>query len=148
MDFASPRAARLACVIALLLIGVVGAGYAARPEAAGAAPGTGGGTVAGTWAGVLTGSSGGVRAERIVIVVNASESAGTWKLSTKCYGRLTLDSVSGGYHHYRRRLSAGVICAGGDVDCLMRVGANLYDTVTPHPGGAALSGTLRPVRQL
>jgi hypothetical protein len=24
----------------------------------------------------------------------------------------------------------------------MRVGANLYDTVTPHPGGAAVSGTL------
>jgi hypothetical protein len=83
----------------------------------------------------------------MVIVVNAGESAGTWKLSTRCHGSLTLDSVSGGYHHYRRRLSSGATCAGGDVDCLMRVGANLYDSVTPHPGGAASSGTLRRVRQ-
>ena len=148
MDFVFPRAARSASAIALLLIGVVAAAYAARPEPAGAALGRGGSSVAGTWAGVLTGPAGGARAERIVIVVNADQSAGTWKLSTKCHGGLTLDSVSGGYHHYRRRLSAGATCAGGDVDCLMRVGANLYDSVTPHPGGAALSGTLRPVRQL
>jgi hypothetical protein len=147
MDFASARAAGLAFAIAFLLIGVtVAAGYSASPGAAGAAPGNYGGTLAGTWAGVLTGSSGGGRDERIVIVVNAAESAGTWKLSTMCHGRLTLDGVSGGYRHYRRRLSAGATCAGGDVDCLMRVGANLYDSVTPHPGGAALSGTLRRVR--
>jgi hypothetical protein len=87
-----------------------------------------------------------VRDERIAIVVNADESAGTWKLTTTCHGRLTLDGVSGGYHHYRRRLSPGATCAGGDVDCLMRVGAKLYDSVTPRPGGAALSGTLRRVR--
>jgi hypothetical protein len=146
MDFAPARASRLIFAIAFLLIGVtVAAGYAARPEAASATPGNGG-ALAGTWAGVLRGSSGSVHDERIVIVVNANESAGTWKLSTTCQGHLTLDSVSGGYHHYRRRLSPGATCAGGDVDCLMRVGANLYDSVTPHPGGAALSGTLRRVR--
>jgi len=137
---------RLATAIALLLIGLmVAAGYAARTEAAGAAPVTGSGTVAGTWAGVLTSASGTAPRERIVIVVNAAQDAGTWKLGTTCHGRLTLDSVSGGYHHYRRRLAAGATCAGGDVDCLMRVGANLYDSVTPHPGGAAASGTLRRV---
>jgi hypothetical protein len=146
MDFASSRAAHLASVLAFLVIGVtVAAGYAAIPEAAGAARGTTGETVAGTWAGVLTGSSGTVH-ERIVIVVNPDQSAGTWKLGATCHGRLTLDSVSGGYHHYRRRLSVGATCAGGDVDCLMRVGATVYDSVTPHPGGAALSGTLRRVR--
>jgi len=80
-----------------------------------------------------------------VIVVNAAESAGTWKLSATCHGRLTLDSVSGGYHHYRRRVSAGATCAGGDIDCLMRLGANVYDSVTPRPGGATVSGTLRRV---
>jgi hypothetical protein len=147
MDFTSPRAARLAFAIAFLLIGVtVAAGYAASPEAAGAAPGNYGGALAGTWAGVLTGSSGTVRDKRIAIVLNADERAGTWKLSATCHGRLTLDSVSGGYHHYRRRLSSGATCAGGDVDCLMRLGDNLYDAVTPRPGGAALSGTLRRVR--
>lgn len=147
MDFASTRAARLASALAFLVIAVtVAAGYAASPEAAGAAPRTYSGTLVGTWTGVLTGSSGNVRDEHIVIVVNTDESAGTWKLGTTCHGRLTLDSVSDGYHHYRRRLSPGATCAGGDVDCLMRVGANLYDSVTPHPGGAALSGTLRRVR--
>jgi hypothetical protein len=147
MGFASARASRLAFAIALLLIGVtVGAGFAASPEAAGAAPGDHNGALAGTWVGVLAGSSGSVRNERIVIVVTADESAGTWKLSTTCHGRLSLDSVSGGYHHYRRRLSPGATCAGGDVDCLTRLGASLYDSVTPHPGGAALSGTLRRVR--
>jgi hypothetical protein len=147
MGFASGRSAGHAFAIAFLLIGLtVAAGYAAGPEAAGATSGDNGGALAGTWAGVLTGPSGGVRDERIVIVVNADESAGAWKLSTTCHGRLTLDSVSGGYHHYRRRLSPAAACAGGDVDCLMRIGANLYDSVTPHPGGAALSGTLRRVR--
>jgi hypothetical protein len=147
MGYASGRSARLAFAIAFLLIAVtVAVGHAATPKAAGAAPGDHGGALAGTWAGVLTGSSGTVRDERIVFVVNADESAGAWKLSTTCHGRLTLDSVSGGYHHYRRRLSSGATCAGGDVDCLMRLGDNLYDAVTPRPGGAALSGTLRRVR--
>jgi len=144
MDRAPARAARLASAIAVLLIGATAAtGYVTKAEAAAAVDN--GGTVAGTWAGVLTGSSGRVREERIVIVVNAAESAGTWRLSTTCHGRLTLDSVSGGYRHYRRRLSAGATCAGGDVDCLMRIGANVYDSVTPHPGGASFSGTLRRV---
>jgi hypothetical protein len=142
MVFASSRPARLLFVTASLLIGlVVATSFALGPETARAASGNHG-SLAGTWTGLLTGSSRSTR-EHIVIVVNAAESAGTWKLSTTCHGRLTLDSVSGGYHHYRRRLAAGATCAGGDVDCLMRVGANLYDTVTPHPGGAAVSGTLR-----
>jgi hypothetical protein len=148
MGFALPRSARLVFAIPFLLIGVtVAAGYAASPETAGAAQGNPSGALAGTWAGVLTSSSGSMRDERMVIVVNADQSAGTWKLSTTCHGRLTLDSVSDGYHHYRRRLSPGATCVGGDIDCLMRSGANLYDSVTPHPGGAAFSGTLRRVRQ-
>jgi hypothetical protein len=145
MDFAQARAARRVFVIAFLLIGVTAAaGYAAGPEAT--APAHNGGTLAGAWAGVLTGSSGSVPKERITIVVNAAEGAGTWSLSTTCHGRLTLDSVSGGYHHYRRRLSAGATCAGGDVDCLMRVGSSVYDSVTPPPGRAAVGGTLRRVQ--
>ena len=144
MTVASSRASRLGFAIASLLIGAtVAASFTLRPQTAAASPANHGGPLGGTWVGVLAGSSSSVRRERIVIFVNATESAGTWKLSATCHGRLTLDSVSGGYHHYRRGLSPGVTCAGGDIDCLMRVGADLYDTVTPHPGGAAVSGTLR-----
>jgi hypothetical protein len=100
--------------------------------------------LAGTWSGELTGS--GAQGNRIMIVVNASETGGSWKLSTTCRGPLTLDSISGGYRHYRRRLVSGSTCAGGDIDCLKKVGANLYDAVTSHLGGAYdLSGTLRRV---
>jgi len=81
-----------------------------------------------------------------VIVVNASETGGSWKLSATCQGPLTLDSISSGYHHYLRKLTPGATCAGGDVDCLKQAGANLYDAVTSHRGGAYdLSGTLRRV---
>ncbi len=79
---------------------------------------------------------------RKLIVVNAHESAGRWKVSPTCHGSLTLDSVSGGYHHYRRRVASGASCLGGDIDCLMRTGVNMSDWVTPRPGGYALNGTL------
>jgi hypothetical protein len=144
MDLVSSRAGRLRFAVALLLIGVsIATSLVLRPQTAAAAPVNHGGALAGSWVGVLKGPSSSLRNEHIVIFVNATQSAGTWKLSATCHGRLTLDSVSGGYHHYRRRLSPGASCAGGDIDCLMRVGANLYDTVTPHTGGVAVSGTLR-----
>jgi hypothetical protein len=151
MDCTWVKAARLALVIMAVLVGVCGAaaGYAAgSTTAASAAAGAKGGPLTGAWSGALTGQSrGGVQADRIVIVVNARESSGSWKLSATCYGRLTLDGISGGYHHYRRKVSPRATCAGGDVDCLKRVGANLYDAVTSHLGGANdLSGTLRRVR--
>jgi hypothetical protein len=105
------------------------------------------GPLAGTWTGVLSGSVGGkIRRERIRIVVNAHQSAGRWKVSPVCHGSLTLDSVSGGSHHYRRRVASDASCIGGDIDCLWRTGANLYDSVTPRPGGYARSGTLHRVR--
>ena len=79
-----------------------------------------------------------------MIVVNARETGGSWRLSATCHGPLTLSSISGGYHHYLRKLAPGATCAGGDVDCLKRAGANLYDAVTSHLGGAHdSSGTLR-----
>jgi len=99
----------------------------------------------GTWSGVISGPpSSGNRGGRIVIVVNARETGGSWRLSATCHGPLTLDSISGGYHHYLRKLAPGATCAGGDVDCLKRAGANLYDAVTSHLGSAYdLSVTLR-----
>lgn len=101
----------------------------------------------GTWTGVLSGHpSSGNRGGRIVIVVNARETGGSWRLSATCHGPLTLDSISNGYHHYLRKLAPGATCAGGDIDCLKPAGANLYDAVTSRLGSAHdLSGTLRRV---
>jgi hypothetical protein len=103
------------------------------------------GPLTGTWSGYISGKPGsGVERHHIVIVVNAKETAGSWKLSAACHGPLTLDSISNGYHHYLRRRGRGVKCAVGDIDCLKRVGANVYDAVTSHRGGEYDStGTLR-----
>jgi len=114
--------------------------------AAGALAGTHSEPLTGTWSGVISGqsSNGNRGGGRIVIVVNAGETGGSWRLSATCHGPLTLQSISNGYHHYVRKLAPGATCAGGDVDCLKRAGANLYDAVTSHLGSAHdLSGTLR-----
>lgn len=102
----------------------------------------------GTWSGYIAGQSdSGMRRERIVIVVNVRETAGSWKLSATCQGPLTLQSISNGYHHFLQKLAPGSTCAGGDVDCLKRVGSEVYDAVTSHLGGVYDSGgTLRRVR--
>jgi hypothetical protein len=107
-----------------------------------------GGPLTGTWSGYIAGNAGsGVKRQHIVIAVNAKETAGSWKLSAACHGPLTLDSISNGYHHYLRRRGRGVKCAVGDIDCLKRAGANVYDAVTSHRGGEYDStGTLRRVR--
>jgi hypothetical protein len=109
---------------------------------------THGGPLTGTWSGDITGQPGShVKRQHIVIVVNAKETGGSWKISDSCHGPLTLDSISNGYHHYLRKLAHGSNCAGGDIDCLKRVGANVYDAVTSHLGGEYdSSGTLRRVR--
>jgi hypothetical protein len=105
------------------------------------------GPLTGTWSGYIAGAPGsGVRRQHIRIVVNTRETGGSWEISATCHGRLTLDSISNGYHHYLRKLARGVTCAGGDVDCLKREGANVYDAVTSHKGGEYdRSGTLRRV---
>jgi hypothetical protein len=103
------------------------------------------GPLSGTWSGSIAG--GGVPRQHIVITVNAKQNGGRWKLSNTCQGPLTLDSISGGYHHYLRKLARGSTCAGGDIDCLKRVGGNVYDSVTSHKGGEYdQGGTLRRVR--
>ena len=151
MNLARTKASRLpAVVLASVLVGAVvaTAGYAAPSGVATTAVASNHGEpLTGTWAGEITGQpSSGVRGDRIVIVVNASETGGSWKLSGTCQGALTLQSISGGYHHYLRKVVPGATCAGGDVDCLEQMGANLYDAVTSHMGSADdLSGTLRRV---
>jgi hypothetical protein len=105
------------------------------------------GPLTGTWRGYIAGTAGkGVKRRHIRIVVNAKETGGSWKISATCHGPLTLESISNGYHHYLRKVARAATCAGGDVDCLKRVGANVYDTVTSHRGGEYdSSGTLHRV---
>jgi len=148
MKRATARATPLVLVIAALLVGATAtAGSAATPGIARAMRLSQRGLLTGTWTGTLTGSArGSIHQERILIVVNTHESAGSWKVSPTCHGSLTLDSISGGYHHYRRRVASGGSCLGGDIDCLMRTGAKMYDSVTPRPGGYALTGSLHRVR--
>jgi hypothetical protein len=107
-----------------------------------------GGPLTGTWSGYIAGTPGsGVKREHIRIVVNARQTGGSWEISATCHGPLTLDSISNGYHHYLRKLARGATCSGGDIDCLKRAGADVYDAVTSHRGGAYdSSGTLRRVR--
>ncbi len=107
-----------------------------------------GGPLTGTWSGYITGKSASwPKRQHMRIVVNAKETGGSWKISATCHGPLTLDSISNGYHHFLRKLARGASCAGGgDVDCLKRVGANVYDAVTSHEGGEYdISGTLHRV---
>jgi hypothetical protein len=99
------------------------------------------GPLSGTWVGAI--GSGSSR-RPMTITINATESRGSWRMSARCYGTLTLDSISGGYHHFRRHAARGASCAGGDVDCLKRFGSELYDAVTSHLGGSwDTSGTFR-----
>ena len=151
MDLARAKTSRLAAVVityVLVSAAVATAGWAA-PSVTTTTAGAGhrSGPLTGTWTGEIAGRlSGGVRGNRIVVVVNVSETGGSWKLGTTCRGPLTLDSISNGYHHYRRKLVPGATCRGGDVDCLKRIGSNLYDAITSHLGSAYdLSVTLRPV---
>jgi hypothetical protein len=103
------------------------------------------GPLTGTWTGAIGGS--GTRPVHIVIVVNAAQTRGSWRLSATCHGSLTLDSISDGYHHYLRHFAGTGDCAGGDIDCLKRVGANVYDAVTSrHSGEYGTGGTLHRAR--
>jgi hypothetical protein len=124
----------------------IAAVLAATPVAA-VAKSSSGGPLTGTWTGTIK-STGGtpITPFQIRISVNAKETGGSWWISATCHGPLTLESISYGYHHYTRHLASGSTCAGGDIDCLKRAGANMYDAVTSHLGGAYdIAGTLRRV---
>ena len=130
-----------------VLLGAVGDAAGSGRSAALAAHSSHGGPLSGDWSGQISRHSSYGAKQAITITVNARETAGTWRLSAACHGSLTLDSISNGYHHFRRHAAAGATCAGGDVDCLKRAGANLYDAITSHLGGSwDASATLKRVR--
>lgn len=105
------------------------------------------GPLSGDWSGFVSRkTSYGAKRQHITISINAAETGGTWRLSGACYGRLTLHNISSGYHHYLRHAAAGATCAGGDIDCLKRAGAGLYDSVTSDHGASwDTNGTLKRV---
>jgi hypothetical protein len=124
-------------VIAAVVAGLTAtAGSAATPRAVH-------GPLTGTWKGVL---SNGARSEHITLTIGGAEKFGTWKVSASCHGKLSLDSISGGSHHYLRHLASGSTCAGGDIDCLWPQGKTIYDNVTPRPNGWSRNGTLHRVK--
>jgi hypothetical protein len=129
-----------------LLVLLVAAATCAAPVSAASGATRHPGPLSGTWSGAIGGS--GTRPVHIVIVINAAQTGGSWRLSATCHGSLTLDSISGGYHHYLRHFAGGANCAGGDIDCLKRVGANVYDAVTSlHSGKYGTGGTLHRTRK-
>lgn len=149
MELSPARAARLVVLIAVLVATTAVAASAAMSGTARATRASGSASLTGTWAGVLSGSyDGSARTQRIRIVINTRHTAGRWKVNATCYGRLTLDSISGGSHHYLRHKARGASssCMGGDIDCLWPHGATIYDNVTPRPDGWSRDGTLRRVR--
>jgi hypothetical protein len=67
------------------------------------------GPLSGKWSGYIGSGS---TSQRMQITVNSRETAGTWRISAGCSGTLTLDSISDGYHHFRRHVASGASCAG------------------------------------
>jgi hypothetical protein len=114
---------------------------------AGAAAGTT--RIVGRWTGVMKPNSGShARAHRLTVVVYDGERAGTWSVSARCRGPLRLHDISNGYHHYTEIAASGTNCAGGGVDCLERVGAQVEDEFVSRPGtDQNTTGTLRAARR-
>lgn len=129
--------------VVIIVLGI-GGGASAFAQGLERSSASGRGPLSGAWSGHIGSGSG---REAMKITINAEETRGTWEISARCHGTLTLDSISGGYHHFLRHTASGATCAGGDIDCLKRAGAQLYDAVTSHLGGSwDTSGTLKRVR--
>ena len=130
------------------LLALAGAAILAATPLAASGRSTHSGSLTGTWSGFIGGQPGtSVKRQHMLITVNAKQSGGSWTINGTCHGSLALDSISSGYHHYLRKLARGSTCAGGDIDCLKRVGANVYDAVTSHRGGEYnVIGTLHRIR--
>ncbi len=119
-----------AAAVALVLVGPVDA-----------APAT---SIVGTWSGFLTPASGShASRQRLTVVVDRGERAGTWRISARCAGTLRLDDISNGFHHYYRVAGAHPSCAPLGLDCLRRVGARIVDWFVSNSGTANGDGAFR-----
>jgi hypothetical protein len=120
---------RLALLIGLALIATMALG-----PAAGAAEKA---ELQGKWSGTLEPTEGSLaKPEELTVKVNRAETKGTWSSSPGCHGKLVLQSISNGYHHFERIAAPGVGagCNAGGVDCLMRDGEQVFD-IYASPGG-------------
>jgi hypothetical protein len=106
-----------------------------------AAPAT---SIVGTWSGFLTPASGShASRQRLTVVVDRGERAGTWRISARCAGTLRLDDISNGFHHYHRVAGAHPSCAPLGVDCLKRDGSRIVDWFVSNSGTANGNGAFR-----
>ena len=97
----------------------------------------------GTWWGTLEPSEGSTaKPEQITLKVNRAETKGSWSISPMCHGKLVLQSISNGFHHYERlaarRAASG--CSAGGVDCLWLDGAQVQDIYVSANGTEDSSG--------
>jgi hypothetical protein len=97
----------------------------------------------GKWLGTLNPSEGSTaKPEQITLKVNHAETKGTWSISPNCHGRLVLQSISNGFHHYERLAAHGAAsgCSAGGVDCLWWDGAQVEDIYVSANGTEDSSG--------
>ncbi len=88
----------------------------------------------GSWSGSIVRAPGGKGSpKRLRLVIKASQRGGSWSVSARCRGSLKLKDISNGYHHYIEQLAPRATCLGGGIDCLKRVGADVYDEFQPQP---------------
>ena len=132
------RVAVLVAVVAALVFVVTGVGATAGTT-----------RIVGRWTGIMKPNTRShARAHRLTVVVYSGERAGTWSVNARCRGTLRLHDISNGYHHYTEIAAAGTSCAGGGVDCLKRVGAQVVDEFVSRPGtDQNTTGTLRAARR-
>jgi hypothetical protein len=132
------RVVVIVAALAALVFVVTGAGAAAGTT-----------RIVGRWTGIMKPDAGShVRAHRLTVVVYGGERAGTWAVSARCRGTLRLHDISDGYHHYTEIAASGTNCAGGGVDCLKRVGAQVQDEFVSRPGTSQdTTGILRAARR-
>jgi hypothetical protein len=123
-----------------LSIGLVSIVALALVPSAGAAEPT---ELQGKWWGTLEPSEGSVaKPEEITLKVNRAETKGTWSISPSCHGKLVLQSISNGFHHYERIAARGIAsgCNAGGVDCLWRNGSQVEDIYVSANGTENGSG--------
>lgn len=128
-------------VLSVLTACVAAGGALVLAGAVQAAPAT---SIVGTWSGYLTPAAGShASRQRLTVVVDRGERAGTWRINARCAGTLRLDNISNGFHHYYRVAGAHPGCAPLGVDCLKRDGSRIVDWFVSNSGTANSNGAFR-----
>lgn len=127
--------------LSVLVAGVAAGGALVLAGASEAAPAT---SIVGTWSGYLTPATGShASRQRLTVVVDRGERAGTWRINARCAGTLRLDNISNGFHHYYRVAGPHPGCAPLGVDCLKRDGSRIVDWFASNSGTANSNGAFR-----